>query len=147
MLYPVPQADLLLKFKDTERSAIADFGIIDIVSFCRMALVVDKSLKNEMMNSEPQMLAAEAIAAHQLNIEELDSFASVRSDLEKNLLVQMIRRMKVIDSMGPPSSSDGIDNKFYGVRVNGWTFSLYQVPISNAILTAMKTLVTKNETT
>lgn len=112
MLYAFPQLDIPLKFGSQDCHAIADFGILDIVSFYRMAVVEDKSVNNEVLNSEPQLLA-EAIAAHQMNVE-----------LESSLTQEF-------------TSEQEIDNIIYGVRVNGNYFSFYEIPISPSILQAM----------
>jgi len=61
-LYPFPQLSLPLRYS----AATADFAIMHVLSFYCMAVVKDKCVNNDMVNSEPQLIA-EAIAMSQAN--------------------------------------------------------------------------------
>lgn len=65
-LWLFPQLSLPLMFGKIAKTAIADFTILDVFSFYRMAVVEDKSENEIRQNSEPQIIA-EAIAVHQQN--------------------------------------------------------------------------------
>lgn len=135
MLYAIPQIDLPLVFGSTKCTARADYGILDVASFYRMAVVEDKSKNNNVVNSEPQLLA-EAIAAHQLNI-QMDSGVGNKRSLNQT-------------SMGADNPDDDVDddsNIIYGVRVNGWNFFFYEIPITPQILSSMETQISTNEVT
>jgi hypothetical protein len=131
MLYPFPQLDLPLYFGETKCSAIADFGVMDVISFYRMLIVEDKSRFNEKVNSEPQLLA-EAIAAYQKNnYEELIG-----------------SKRKAQDNLQKGYDGDDDSNIIYGMRLNGFLFSFYEIPITHSILLAMQTQQsTQTETT
>jgi len=66
-LFAFPQLDVALDFGDVVRQAKADFTVLDITSYYRMAIIEDKRQENETLNSEPQLIA-EAIAIHQQNM-------------------------------------------------------------------------------
>jgi len=56
MLFPVQQLRLKLKFgPHDEKLSIADFTIMDLLAFYRMAVVEDKSRDNQKVNSLPQL--------------------------------------------------------------------------------------------
>ena len=67
-LYAFPQMKVPLLYGDaTLKEATADFTILDVLSFYRMAVIEDKRLQDTIINSEPQLIA-EAIALHQANM-------------------------------------------------------------------------------
>src|SRR5262249_39750055 len=65
-LYIAPQLKLYLNYSETAAEARADFAILDVASFFRVAVVEDKSEMNPKGGGEPQMIA-ELIAAMQAN--------------------------------------------------------------------------------
>ena len=118
-----------LNYGKCKREANADFTLMDVLSYYRMAVVEDKRFEDRMLNSEPH-LVAEAIAAHQSNImksnkrkaPEMETSSSVQSDSDKA-------------------------NEIVGVRLNGLLFYFYIIPVSSYILQAMeKTVEAKNGT-
>ena len=68
-LYPFPQLSLPLRYSAATPwriTATADFAIMHVLLFYCMAVVKDKCVNNDMVNSEPQLIA-EAIAMSQAN--------------------------------------------------------------------------------
>jgi hypothetical protein len=117
-LFPVQKLPLPLCFGQVAKTAAADFTVLDIFSFYRMAIIEDKNLTNLRAKSEPQ-LVAEAIAIHQKN-------SAVRQQQGKRLKVEE-------DESG--SSTEPI----FGVRINGYMFHFYCLYISDSIENAMRT--------
>ena len=124
-LYVFPQMNLPLKYGEIKAKTMAkaDFVVMHVLSFFRMAVVEDKRQQDHMVNSEPQLIA-EAIALSQANSE---SKSRKRPVSEINTATS--------------SSSDGTEDRdvLFGVRVNGLRFYFYVIPVSDAILKAMKT--------
>ena len=67
-LFSFPQMRSPLKYGEEIKFAIADFTFLDVVSFYRSCFCEDKSVKEVLVDSSPQMIA-EAFALHQLNSE------------------------------------------------------------------------------
>ena len=121
-LYPFPQLKMKLFFNHTvTRDAKADFTIMDVLSFYRIAVFEEKNI-SELSNSEPQLIA-EGIALQQMNLR-----------------------------MFNPSSSHGkvsyeMMDATYAIRVHGYYFYFYLIPVSPAILNAMDTGSSATDTT
>jgi len=117
-LFPMQQLRLPLIFGNARCESIADFTIFDVLSFYRMAVVEDKSVDQVRQNSLFQLIA-EAIAMHQRNNEV--QLASKR------------RKTSAMDSNDMPG--------VIGVRVSGFRFWFYIIPITEAITEAMETQI------
>ena len=75
-LYPFPQLSLPLRYSAATPwriTATADFAIMHVLLFYCMAVVKDKCVNNDMVNSGPQLIA-EAIAMSQANGEVLTTY-------------------------------------------------------------------------
>jgi len=135
-LYAFPQLSLPLRYGTTSTTvAKADFAILHVLSFYRMAVVEDKRVGSDTVNSEPQLIA-EAIAMSQAN--KVESRKRIRSASGES----SISKSGHSSSSGhsSPSSSTGsaaLDDTLFGVRVNGLKFYFYSIPVSDAVLTAM----------
>jgi hypothetical protein len=112
-LFSFPQLRVPLRFGEDEgKFATADFTIIDVVSFHRVCFCEDKSVKSELLDCGPQIVA-EGMALHQLNY--CKATAATTS------------------SEANPSHAPVV-----GVRVSGFRFFFYSIPYSQAVLTAME---------
>ena len=121
-LFVFPQLRLKLKYgAGIVKEATADFTVMDVVSFLRMAVMEDKRLNDTYLNSEPQ-LVAELIAMAQANSE----------DEAKNNGAQM----KGVNA--PP---------IIGVRVNALSFWFYRVDNTINLLNAMASNSSASEAT
>jgi hypothetical protein len=124
--YAFPQMKVSLTYGDATKEATADFTILDVLSFYRMAIIEDKRFQDHVVNSEPQLIA-ESIALHQAN-----------SGISKKR-----RRSSRGSSSAEVSSSSshvegcGADGNIFGVRVNGLDFYFYLIPVSKTVLSAM----------
>jgi hypothetical protein len=109
-LYVFPQLRLKLLYgRVTEKDAIPDFTVMDVVSFLRMTVVEDKNYDSNNVNGEPQLIA-ELIAMLQTNaIEGIEESEAVK------------QQPKLI----------------FGVRVNRLRFWFYFIDNPNHLLTAM----------
>jgi len=56
-LYAFPQMRIPLMYGNIKKWTIADFAIIDVLSYYRMAVVEDKRFDDQSRNSEPQLIA------------------------------------------------------------------------------------------
>ncbi len=121
-LFVFPQLRLKLKYgAGIVKEATADFTVMDVVSFLRMAVMEDRRLNDTCLNSEPQ-LVAELIAMAQANSE----------DEAKNNGAQM----KGVNA--PP---------IIGVRVNGLSFWFYRVDNTINLFHAMASNSSASEAT
>lgn len=121
-LYPFPQLKMKLFFNHTvTRDAKADFTIMDVLSFYRIAVFEEKNF-SELSNSEPQLIAA-GIALQQMNL----------------------RMFNPSSSHGKVSYD--IMDVTYAIRVHGYYFYFYLIPGSPAILNAMDTGSSATDTT
>jgi hypothetical protein len=145
-LYAFPQLSLPLRYGATSTTmAKADFAILHILSFYRMAVVEDKRVGNDMVNSEPQLIA-EAIAMSQAN--KVESRKRSRSASTES----SVNESGHSSSSGHPSPSSStcsaaLDGALFGVRVNGLKFYFYSIPVSDAVLTAMSNSCTSTAAT
>lgn len=133
MLFPFPQLRLHLTFGgETHCDSKADFVVIDCLSFQKF--VVDESKNHsEALSSEPQMVG-EAVAAAQINTDKIEN-----------------PRKKVKNDTGA-ASADGSDvspeiEPILGMRVHGYVFYFYFMPIGKSILDAMSTCTLATSTT
>lgn len=144
LLFALQQFRLPLIFGENQyfKESIADFLIMDLVSYYKMAVVEDKSVNESRTNSLPQ-LVAESIALYQCNVTKEEEFGGTR------------KYLKVKHDQGIGSSSDlgrcavekeehnekgnGLDHVI-GIRVNGTVFHFYSIEISEAVCDAMRTL-------
>jgi hypothetical protein len=124
MIYAVPQFKLDLNFGTTVCTAKPDFLLMDILSYCRVAVFEEKNKDQQNYDSEPQMVA-QAIASFQLNV-KVDTSNAKKSKSERSEKWSF-------------NSSESVSNIIYGVRVNGLVFSFYQIPITASIRRAMET--------
>jgi hypothetical protein len=110
-LFAFPQLQLPLRFGSQAKEAKADFVILDVFTFLRMAVIEDKSTDRLMVDSEPQMIA-EAIASCQQN-------QHIESPSKKQKL-----------------ADDGCQKveDIFGVRVSGTFFSFLSFPFPQAFL-------------
>jgi hypothetical protein len=115
MLFPFPQLKLPLLFGDVEKDAIADFVVLDILSFFRMAVIEDKILDRHHVDSEAQMVG-EAIASCQQN---------------NKIVGPAAKKQRTNISTVP-------NDEIFGVRVSGTFFHFYIIPVSPAVLGAME---------
>lgn len=119
-LFAFPQLRLKLRFGAVEKQAVPDFVIMDVVSFLRMAVVEDKRLRDELLNSEPQLIA-ELIALFQAYL---------------------------VDSQDEGTSQSASQSvPVLGVRVNGLRFFFYHMPDPSKLLASMAAKVAANEFT
>lgn len=122
-LYVFPQLPLPLIFgvppNENEKTAIADRTIVDVGSFYRMSVFEDKSVDQQRVNSEPQLIA-EAIAAHQANMQIKGEPAAKKLKKDTN------------NTASPQS-----DEPMLAVRVNGELFYFYSVRVQDPLLQAM----------
>jgi hypothetical protein len=123
-MFAFPQFDLSLSYGNVAGSfkAKADFTVMDVLSFYRMAVVEDKRLQDRVLNCEPQ-LVAEAIAEAQANINVSKKRKAEDDDHSSESAA----------TLGSTNAEDPI----YGVRLNGLAFYFYVIPVSKAILEAM----------
>jgi len=121
MLFAFPRLKLPLIFGDDEKDAIADFVILDILSYFRMAVLEDKSSDRDFVDSEAQMIG-EAIASCQQNM---------------SILGPGNKRQRT-------DTATTINEEIFGVRVNGTYFHFYLIPITNSILNAMESKTSTN---
>jgi len=129
MLFAVPQMNLNLTFSDTKCRAVPDFVIMDILSYCRMAVFEEKSISKVNDNSLPQLIA-EAIATYQLNKE---------TDIRNN------KRLRNNDSNSVGINTENDESRtIYGIQVNGLNFTFYKINISEHIEQAMNTSTATN---
>lgn len=131
-LFVFPQLPLKLIFgEDIIKESIADKIIIDIISFYRMSVFEDKSVKsvdNKENNSEPQLIA-ESIAVHQQNMKRKS----------KDINTQQSKKPKLNNNNEEEKEENDTTNEpLISVRVNGYEFYFYSVSISSHILQAMK---------
>lgn len=133
MLFPLPQLSLPLRYSKDRKPTIAkaDFIILDLLSFYRMAVFEDKNAAADSDSEQStSQLIAEAIAAQQYNLVQFDKGAFSPGAI-----------MGVDDG-----KSCGVDSIF-GVKVIGCKFFFYVIPISAAILKAMETMSRAEEIT
>jgi hypothetical protein len=116
-LFAFPQLQLPLRFGSQAKEAIADFVILDVFTFFRMAVIEDKSTDRLMVDSEPQLIA-EAIASCQQN----------------QYMESPSKKQKLVDD-GCQKVED-----IFGVRVSGTFFYFYIIPVSTSVLTAMESM-------
>ncbi len=125
-LFSFPQLRVPLRFGDDaaeDKFAIADFTILDIVSFYRTCFCEDKSVKQELKDCGPQIVA-EGMALHQLNSHYSTAHVAVAA-----------------------SDPTILPSPLVGVRVSGFLFYFYSIPYSDAVLTAMRTREVPEEPT
>jgi hypothetical protein len=140
-LFTFPQFNLPLVYGNVQslKRAKADLLVSDVLSFFCMSVVKDKILQSEMVSSEPQMVA-EAIACSQSN---------ARS--KKRKLSAISAQANTGDEESHESSSaqefTDDDGDIYGVRVNGFWWYFYVIPVSEALLTAMDSKCSPSATT
>jgi hypothetical protein len=100
--------------------AIADYTILDIISFYRCCFCEDKSVKEVLVNCGPQIVA-EGIALHQQNSRLANAVSSA------------------VDSGSTATAgASAVPSPIVGVRVSGFQFYFYSIPYSKAVLTAMQ---------
>jgi hypothetical protein len=121
-LFVVPQFSMDLKFDTIRKEAKADFVIQDVLSFYKLFIIEDKSKKNEIVNSEPQMIA-EAIANFQMN-EVLQETIVVPPSEESANTATVVER--------------DVLEELFGLRVNGHKFWFYRIPITPSIINCMR---------
>lgn len=117
-LYVFPRLKLDLTIKDAKLESTADFTLLDVCSFLRMAVVEDKSVQNEMIISEPQMIG-ELVAMQQANKLKIEQQVSDKPDAKKQKLETQ-------------------DNKLLAIRVNGCNFQFYFIEMSNELMKAVQ---------
>jgi len=120
MTYTVPQLRLLLKYgidSNDFKESIADFVVLDVLSFHKLFIIEDKSVDNQRLDSTPQLFA-EAIAMKMAN--------ELKPLNESN------------ESGVKRKHNEEVDDTFLGVRVNGTIFHFYAIHISPEIQQAMR---------
>ena len=134
-LYVFPQLPLPLVFgmhpDQTEKRAIADRTIVDVGSFYRMSVFEDKSVAQQRVNSEPQLIA-EAIAAHQANMQ-------IKHQPAANKDQRVAKKQRNDAPAAPMVVAPALDAPMLAVRVNGEQFYFYSVRVTESLLQAMAT--------
>jgi hypothetical protein len=134
LLFALQQYRLPLIFGENqyEKESIADFLIMDLVSYYKMAVVEDKSVDEIRTNSLPQ-LVAESIALSQCNVvkEEEISGAAKFFKTKHDQGIGASRDLGSLavaedESQGKGNNSDHV----IGIRVNGTVFHFYSIEIS-----------------
>mmetsp|Transcript_9195 Transcript_9195/g.12702 ORF Transcript_9195/g.12702 Transcript_9195/m.12702 type:complete len:314 (+) Transcript_9195:213-1154(+) len=121
-LYISPQRPMQLRSKNRGIIATPDFAIMDLVSLCRVIVFVDKRAdERETIDTEAE-LVAEALAAQQFNI--------VRQK-DPSLT----------------SSIDSDDKAIFGVRVRGYCFTFYRIPLSHSVFRSIHKEIIATEVT
>jgi hypothetical protein len=128
--YAFPQMKTILTFGRGVKEATADFTVLDVLSFYRMAIIEDKRFQDPVLNSEPQ-LVAESIALHQAN--------NGMSKKRRRSYAGSSSTAAACPSSYPIEGSDA-DGNIFGVRVNGLEFYFYIIPVSETVLTAMSVM-------
>lgn len=126
MLVAVQQFRLKLPWGVTEKESIADFTIMDVLSFLKIFIIEDKNLDSVRLDSTPQVFG-EAVAVNATN---------------RLIRAQEPARKKAAtgDFMQPTVSSPSAEpsGPLLGVRVNGTRFFFYSIIIPERIETAME---------
>ena len=123
---------------------MADFTILDVVSFYRSCFSEDKSVKEVLVDSSPQMIAEAAFALHQLNSEypitNTSPSSSPSSSEAASDIADHSEAIVVEEHISPVP--------IVGVRVSGFQFYFYSIPYSlPAVLKALETQLTPEEPT
>lgn len=135
--YAFPQMKVSLTYGAGTKEATADFTVLDVLSFYRMAIIEDKRFQDHVVNSEPQLIA-ESIALHQAN----SGISKKRRRSSRGS-----SSAEICSSSSPVEVSDA-DGNIFGVRVNGLDFYFYLIPVSETVLTAMSAMfATTTDTT
>lgn len=132
-LFTFPQFNLPLVYGDVQSSKVrakADLLVLDVLSFFCMSVVEDKRLQAEVVNSEPQMVA-EAIACSQSNV-----VRSKKRKLSETAAYTNLGDEKKHEASCKQELLDD-DGNVYGVRVNGFWWYFYVIPVSDILLTSM----------
>lgn len=122
-LYIFPQFPSLLRYGDETRDSIADFTVMDVVSFLRAVVLEDKSVDVEgkpIDHSESQIIA-EAIAIHQSN----------------QVLKSKGGGGKSKKARSETSSESSEMTDVVGLRFDGFNIHFYLIPYSLPVLEAM----------
>jgi len=138
-LYAFPQLNLNLCYGEQKCTAKADFAILHVLSFYRMAVVEDKRKADHVLNSEPQLIA-EAIAMSQANVassrkrgsDEISPAAPDSAPCSPDAATEEIGTSAAV----PTPANETL----FGVRVNGLHFFFYSIPVSDAVLDAMRSV-------
>jgi len=140
-LYAFPQMKMPLMYGADKKWASADFTILDVLSFYRLAVVEDKRFQNQVLNSEPQLIA-EAIALQQANS---------KMSKKRKKSISEARAADVAaateNSSTMCSEIEDVEGNVFGVRLNGLTFFFYVIPLSNSVLSAMENKTRAREVT
>ena len=130
-LFSFPQLRIPLNFGRADVNwAIADYTILDIISFYRCCFCEDKSVKEVLVNCGPQIVA-EGIALHQQNSRLANAVSSA---------VDSGSTATAGANAGSDTDTDvvAVPSPIVGVRVSGFQFYFYSIPYSKAVLTAMQ---------
>ena len=146
---PFPQFRLDLNFGSTVKESVADFTIMDVIYFLRMAVIEDKKYAAEFLNSEPQLIA-ELIALFQANLARsfvpappASSSATSSSTASVPTANATIFPSGESSESAPVSEPVEVDlNKLdaiIGVRVSGTRVWFYHIADPTVVLRAMQT--------
>ena len=145
-LFAFPQFPMDLRFGDTNKQAIPDITVMDVLSFMRMVVVEDKKSSATLLNSEPQLIA-ELIAMHQRNICREHNVSKKRGwadheDVmaeEKQQEEQQEEQQESKSNQGQESLEDLLKSEdgLVGIRVTGTSFRIYVMRVSEHVLNAM----------
>lgn len=130
------QHRLDLNFGSVNKHSIADFMVMDLLSFYRVAVYEDKSEQSNV-DSFPQLLA-EIISVHQANSQIREEHVAKARKLKDGS-----SSSKGIELM----ETDEKEEQIVGVRVNGSRFWFYVASIGSAIDNAMASQTTACDST
>jgi hypothetical protein len=135
-LFSFPQLRIPLHFGRADVEwAIADYTILDVISFYRCCFCEDKIVKEVLVNCENKIVA-EGIALHQQN-SRLANAASSAVDAGATATAGASAGSDV-DTDTVAVSTITVPSPIVGVRVSGFQFYFYSIPYSKAALTAMQ---------
>ena len=127
MMVAVPQFRLKLPWGVTVKESIADFTIMDVLSFLKIFIVEDKNLSVMRMDSTPQMFG-EAVAVNATN-------RAIHSQ-------EPARKKSAVGDFQKPAATPAPAQEspapLLGVRVNGTRFFFYSITVTERIETAME---------